>query len=197
MTIQKLMKWHMKSKKLYSIIGIVFVAIVTILAFVFNDFVESYKSLGYIGMFLACFVSNATIMIPASSSFVVAEFSLIYSPIVVGIICGLGVALGEMTGYLAGYSSKQLLNIDTDKKLFVLFSKKPVVTTFLFSLIPWPLFDLVGIMAGLIKMKWYAFFLSCFLGKFLKFLLLSTIIVFICEQYQFFSYESVVDCFLK
>lgn len=163
----------MHNKKILKIIlnsfAIAFVIGVILVAFFFREFIENYALTGYFGVFVSCIVSTATILLPAPSIFVVIQYAQFLNPVLVLTIGGLGTSLGELLGYVLGRSSNNLLQINTGKRLFKWFKKKPELMVFLFALIPAPVFDIVGIMAGMIKMNPIRFWIPCFLGKVLKF----------------------------
>lgn len=163
----------MHHKKLLRIIlnvlAISFVISAILIAFFYRGFIEKYAVTGYFGVFVSCIVSTATILLPAPSLFVVIQYAQFLNPVLVLIIGGLGTSLGELLGYVLGRSSNNLLQMDTEKRLFKWFKKKPELMVFLFALIPAPVFDIVGIMAGMIKMYPIRFWIPCFVGKTLKF----------------------------
>ena len=67
-----------------------------------NFFVSLVDSYGYIGVFLASLIGNATIILPLPTLFVIFVAGSILSPFWVGIAGGIGAAIGEMTAYLLG-----------------------------------------------------------------------------------------------
>ncbi len=157
-----------KYKVLQSALSIILVLAVIIVAFIFKDDIENYAISGYFGVFIACIASTATILLPAPGIVVVVQYAQLLNPIIVVLLGGLGTSLGEMLGYMLGKNGVQLVNIDTNKKAFNLFRKKPYLTVFLFSLIPLPLFDIVGVCAGMVKLNPIKFLLFCFCGKTIK-----------------------------
>lgn len=162
------MKKKDPKKVIQSIIGLAFVLIVIISAFIFRDQIENYAATGYLGVFLACFAATATILLPAPGILVVIQYAQFLNPVIVILLGSVGTALGEMIGYFLGRTGNEIANINTEKKFFMWLMKKPVLSVFLFSLIPLPIFDVVGICAGMTKMNPLKFFVACFLGKLLK-----------------------------
>lgn len=156
-------KWRISG--IASLIAVIWIMV---LAFMFKDKLSEIAAFGYIGLFAACFLANATVLLPAPSTLAVLEFALILHPALVGIIGGLGAATGELTGYVTGFSSQDIFHFNQNRKLFRLFKKYPVIWVVVFSAIPWPVFDVVGIMAGIIKMKPYQFYFACCTGKIIK-----------------------------
>src|SRR3990172_1250039 len=111
--------------------------------------VEAYKSHGYIGAFLVSLIGSGTVVLPAPSLAVVFALGAVSNPILVGLAAGIGEALGELTGYLAGYGGHGVLaNHRLYFRLECWMRKNGVLTMFVFSIIPNPLFDVGGMAAG-------------------------------------------------
>lgn len=155
-------------KIIQSILSLVFVLIVIVCAFVFKEQIEKYAATGYLGVFFACFAATATILLPAPGILVVIQYAQFLNPIFVILLGSLGTALGELIGYILGRNGNELAKINTEKKFFSWLTRKPILAVFLFSLIPLPIFDIVGICAGMAKVSPIKFSIACFLGKLLK-----------------------------
>ena len=87
------------------------------------------------------------------------------SPLLVGIIGGIGAGVGEMTAYIAGRSGRQLLaksSIYTRVERWV--KRWGWIAIFILSIFPL-IFDVVGIIAGAMRMPWWRFFLACWAGR--------------------------------
>ena len=148
-----------------------------VVAFFASDLIRKYSTASYIGILFFSFLSNSTVLLPAPSSLVVIEYSLILNPFLVAILGGLGAAVGEMTGFLVGYHSKRIISHNKRfRSLRILewierkFKSHPYLLVFIFSLIPFPVFDIVGIMSGAAKLKPTLFFASTLIGKTIKML---------------------------
>lgn len=155
-------------KTILSIINLIIVVSVIVVAFVFRKQIEEFSATGYLGVFVACFAATSTILLPAPGIFVVLQYAQILSPVLVVIIGGIGTAAGEMIGYLFGRSGNDIVHIDTNKKVFNAFSKHPLLFVFIFSIIPLPIFDFVGVCSGMTRVNPIKFFLACLLGKTIK-----------------------------
>ena len=161
--------------KLYDTVVLLSLLLFGIVAFFASDIVKKYSTVSYIGIFLICFFSNSTVLLPAPSSLVVIEYSMILNPVLVALCGGFGAAVGEMTGFLAGYHSKRLINTNGKlrssriiKWVEKRFLSHPYLIVFVFSIIPFPVFDIVGIMAGAAKLKPTKFFVTTLIGKTIK-----------------------------
>lgn len=160
---------HLSSKKLVqSIICLVLVALVMVAAFIFKDEIEEYAATGYFGVLVACFASTATVFLPAPGILVVIQYAQILNPFIVVLIGGLGTSLGELLGYLLGKECTEIIDINTQNKIFNLVRRHPLFMVFLFSFAPLPFFDVIGICAGMVKLNPIKFWIACLLGKTLK-----------------------------
>jgi membrane protein YqaA with SNARE-associated domain len=86
-------------------------------------------------------------------------------PWLVGITGGIGAAIGEMTGYLAGRSGRGLL---AKSKVYARVEgwvkKWGWLAVFILAIFPFA-FDVVGIIAGALRMPVWRFFLACWVGR--------------------------------
>jgi membrane protein YqaA with SNARE-associated domain len=114
------------------------------------------------------------LILPAPSFAIVLVAGAILNPFWVGIIAGLGAATGEMTGYLAGLSGQGVI---AQRPAFARIQRwmsraGPWVIVGL-AVVPNPFFDVGGILAGVMRMPLWKFFLACWLGKSARFALLA------------------------
>src|SRR5512139_68041 len=121
---------------------------------------------GYLGLFFISIIGNATLIIPAPVFVVACAAGLVYGPIGVGIVTGLGSALGELTGYMAGAGGKALIPQGKRyEQLHRFMQRHGMLTIFLLGAIPNPIFDVGGIIAGALRMKAWKFILAAWAGK--------------------------------
>ena len=143
------------------------------------------KAYGYVGTFLACLLLNATVLFPSSSTAVVISMATVYNPVVIALVGAFGTTLGEFTGYFAGYYGSSIVEKSLIiNKILAVYNRFPKVAIILFAALPLPLFDVLGIMAGSVKMDKRTFFVLCFIGKGLKMLLYAYIGVYTYNQIQ-------------
>lgn len=159
-------------RKVFEIIFVIFVIALSVFIFINKDKLQELGNIGYGGVFLLCFLSNATVLLPAPSLLIVISSSLILNAYIVALLGALGSTLGEFVGYFFGNVSKDLSNKFqlvitklTDK------IKNPVLLVFILAILPLPFFDVVGIYSGGTKLNPFKFFIACFLGKFVKMIL--------------------------
>jgi membrane protein YqaA with SNARE-associated domain len=155
------------------IAGLVTAIAITIIILLSWDQFERLGVYGYPAVFLASLFSSATLIFPAPGiAFILATGSSL-DPVAVGVVAGLGAAIGELTGYLAGFSGQVVVR---DRPLYrrmsVLMRKAGVPILFALALVPNPIFDVGGIMAGVLRIPAWAFILVTWAGKSIRFALL-------------------------
>lgn len=157
-------------KKWVSVASLIIIIGIIFCAYFFQQSLETYIGWGMVGLFIGCFLANATVLLPAPSILLVCQFALIYNPLITALVGGLGAAIGEMVGYLAGQTGRQIIQSKRNGKIISAFQKHPYLLVFLFSVIPWPLFDIIGVLSGASHLKWYRFLYTCWAGKVIKML---------------------------
>ena len=121
---------------------------------------------GYLGLFAISIIGNATLIIPAPVFVVACAAGLVYGPIGVGLVAGVGSAIGELTGYMAGAGGKALIPPGrVYEQLHHFMQRHGMLTIFLLAALPNPIFDVGGIIAGALQMKGWKFLLAAGLGK--------------------------------
>ena len=161
------------SQTVARISALIFVIAITIyIIFLPEEQAEKLESYGYIGIFLISILANATVLIPAPGLVIVFSMGAKFSPLLVGIAAGLGATIGELSGYLAGYSGQAIIEDQKHYDQMVGWMKKNgPMTISILALIPNPLFDLAGMVAGALKMPVVRFLFFAMIGKILKMLI--------------------------
>lgn len=96
---------------------------------------------------------------------------MVFNPFWVAIASGAGAALGELSGYLAGFSGQPMLEkSETVKKMTAWMQHNQSWTIFILALVPNPLFDMAGFIAGAARMPAWKFLFFCLMGKIAKML---------------------------
>ena len=160
------------SKKRMNIIrGVVllFVIALTVVLVIYRNELQTLQAYGYPGVFLFSILANATILIPVPGVVFTSAMGAVFSPFWVSIAAGSGAALGELSGYLAGFSGQAVVeNSQRYKRVIRWMEKYGDITILLLAFIPNPLFDLAGMVAGILKMPVWKFLIYCVIGKILK-----------------------------
>ncbi len=151
------------------LLTILLVIAITVALFFYRDRVAELGNYGYLGAFLVSLVSNATIILPMPGFLLVFALGAAFNPILVGLAGAIGGTMGEMTCYMLGYSGRGVVQ---DKRVYDKLArwlqKWGVLTIFSFAATPAP-FDLMGMVAGLLRYPFWKFFLACLCGKILKY----------------------------
>ncbi len=158
-------------KHQYILMLLVIVAM-TVLVTVYRTELLKLGQWGYLGIVLSCFFANSTLFLPAPSSVIVFSLSSVYIPFWVALAGTIGAVLGEHVGYLAGIAGRKTIERnDQGERIKNNLEKFGGLAIFVFAFLPLPLFDLVGVASGAMKINYFRFLVACFLGKLLKMLI--------------------------
>lgn len=167
-------KKHLKRRgnetdaRLYSFLSVLILVAFSITAFALNGFVKEHAPETYLGVLLVCFIANSTVLLPAPSILVVLQYSMILNPVAVAVCGAVGASLGEMVGFMTGAHGQHLVSGKLIGKIEDHFPTHPYFFVLVFSALPLPLFDVVGMLAGAIRLDKLKFYLMCLIGKLLK-----------------------------
>jgi membrane protein YqaA with SNARE-associated domain len=132
----------------------------------FHNEIESLGNAGLIGLFALSVLGNATLIIPAPVFVFACAAGMVFSFPAVGLVAGLGAALGELTGYMAGYGGTAVVprgRLYQNLQRFM--QRRGMIAIFLLAAIPNPIFDVGGILAGVIRMPVWKFIVGAWAGK--------------------------------
>ena len=148
---------------------------------------ESLGGLGYVGVFVANLASTVTVFIPvpgltALGQILILDQGKVHNPVLVGLAGGSGMALGEITAYIAGMYGGQMAAGHTvpgprwTRRLVEgaislidrLMDRFGMLTLFVLSAIPNPVFEIAGLTAGAARMPFGRFMGAVFVGKVLR-----------------------------
>lgn len=138
------------------------------------DVFDRLETYGYLGVFIISIIFNATIILPMGSiSVIISMGATLSSPLLVGLAGGTGAAIGEMTGYLAGRSGQGLFK---KSRLYLRLEgwveRWGWIAVFLMSGFP-AVFDIVGLIAGALRMPLWKFFLACAAGRIISYIVVA------------------------
>jgi membrane protein YqaA with SNARE-associated domain len=164
--------------RLLPIVGLLLVIGVVVGVFFFYrsypERVGALQGYGYLGVFLISVLLNATVVLPAGNFLVLATMGAVLpSATLVGLVGGIGAAIGELTGYAAGYSGQAIVarqRVYTRLKEWV--RRWGMLTIFILSVVP-IIFDLAGIAAGALRLPLWKFFIACWLGRTILYLIIA------------------------
>lgn len=146
-----------------------FAILVTLLVVLYGDQLRSIAGLGYASAFASMLIGNATVFLPAPALFFIYALGSQLNPLLIGASGAIGGALGEVVGFLLGYSGNQFVEKSRIYKRFHTYVEKyGVMAIVVLAVIPNPLFDMVGIIAGALKIPLWKFFIAALLGIFIK-----------------------------
>ena len=171
-------KHKSQNLKLGSLIILIVSLLIIGLSFYFRTELSKFSSLGLLGIFLINLIGSATLFVPAPGIATVVAGGFLYNPLFVAVVSALGSAIGDMVGYALGHSGKEVLfkNHPFWYKIFKeAFHKFAAVFIIFFSFIPNPIFDFVGVIAGIFHYPAHRFLIYVLIGRFLRNLLLAGI----------------------
>ena len=140
------------------------------MAWLAKGIVEKHITISAIGVLFVCFLANASVLLPSSSILIVVEYSIVINPILVAFCGALGSALGEMTGFYVGRCGRVIVSGKIVKWISTKIEKHRYLIVLIFSTLPFPIFDIVGMLSGATKMNTAKFFGTCLVGKLIKML---------------------------
>lgn len=157
------------SSKIVLVLLFVISTVLLLLPLFFELDYKSLLAFGLIGLFLINFLGSATLFLPAPAILSVAVAGASFNPFVVALVAGLSSSLGEGIAYIFGYSSTEVLNLKKHKRIFKISNTilhwKGGALIPLFAFFPNPLFDGLGILAGMSKYPLKRFILLTFIGR--------------------------------
>lgn len=165
-------------KRIVPLAGLLFalaiIATVSVIYVYNRDIFKELENYGYAGAFVISVILNATIIVPVSNMAIISSLGgSLPLPYVVGLLGGIGAGIGEMTAYLAGRSGRSLLaksNIYTRVESWV--KRWGWIAVFILSIFPF-VFDVVGIIAGAMRMPAWRFFLACWAGRTISYIVVA------------------------
>lgn len=168
----------MSSQKLIAAITFFLSLLLSILFFVYKDYFKGTEALGILGIFIINLVSSATLFVSGPAFLTIVAGGSLYHPWLVAISGSLGSALGDCVGYVFGYSGRELIAKEVHKKKWYRLVHKYFHSyggwiLFGFAFIPNPLFDSIGIIAGVFKYPIWKFFIIVLSGRFIRYYMLA------------------------
>ena len=136
------------------------------IALAYRDRLPTVETLGYPAIFIVSALGSATILFPVPAILAVCAGGTLLNPLLSGVIGGTGLALGEGTAYLAGAVGSGLLRENRwYGRLRPWVERRGWMVVLVVSAIPNPIFDIVGMIAGAMRMPLWQFFGAVWVGK--------------------------------
>ncbi len=174
--LAQLRKSERHHKKLYFTL-LILLGFILFLPVFFQIRFHSLRSFGLIGVFFINFFGSATIFLPAPGLLSVGISATQSNPFLVALIGAIGASLGESTTFLFGYTSNKFFNLEKHKwlKKFKknVFDKYGEIVILAFAFIPNPLFDGIGMIAGVSKYPVKKFILLTFIGRLCRYIVIA------------------------
>ncbi len=170
----------MTSRKYFTIFVLILSFALSIGVFVLRDNFKEATKLGLFGIFLINLASSSTFFVSGPAFLTVIAGGSIYPPLLVALVASLGAAAGDMVSFFLGFSGRNLTEHKLKKKLWFtvledLFKAYGTVIVFIFAIIPNPVFDAIGLVAGVLGFKPLKFFALMLTGRFARFVILALI----------------------
>lgn len=167
--LKNLVSGNKKSSKFF-LISLFLVSTLFLLLPIFLplDF-KGLTAFGLAGLFLINFFGSATLFLPAPAILSVAIAGATINPLLVALVAAVAGALGESVAYLFGYSSNEVLNLKRHKRVYkysqIIVHWKGGILIPVFAFFPNPLFDGLGILAGISGFPLKKFLIYVFIGR--------------------------------
>ena len=161
-------------KRIIPILAVLLAVAITIVLFLYRDKVIELGNYGYLGAFLVCLISNASIILPVPGIVVLFALGATLNPVLVALVGAAGGTIGEITGFMAGYGGRGM--IQNSGRMYVMaeswMRRWGGWTIFVFAVFPVPILDIAGVVAGVLRYPIWKFLLIAWPGKSIKYIIL-------------------------
>lgn len=141
----------------------------SVLIVLYGNRLTELGAYGYPGLFLINLLASATLILPAPGLALALAAGATMNPYLVGLAVGTGSALGELTGYIAGASGRGMVEGDPNyPRVSGWMAKKGLLVLFVLSIVPNPIFDVAGLVAGAMRIPVWKFLAVTWAGKVIK-----------------------------
>lgn len=131
-----------------------------------------FGMLAYPGVFLVCFIANATTFVPVPYIPVVMHVSRTAEFVWLVVLLGaFGSVLGESVAFAVGRAGERLAERNQRWRHLERWFARPWVAAvflFLFAVPPNPLFDVAGLAAGALGVRYAVFFATVFVARIIR-----------------------------
>ena len=151
-------------------IAVLLLAVAVIAAvWYFRGYFSSIEAVGYPAVFLLSLLGSVSMVMPVPGLLSVCSTSVVLDPLLVGIVAGVGETIGEASGYALGFGGGSVVEKHRAyPKVKRWMEERGALVIFAVSVVPNPVFDIVGVAAGAVRYPPVRFFGIVLLGKVLK-----------------------------
>ena len=164
-----------RSRKFEYLVGALALAVTVaacVLVVVYWNYVRGAQQFGYFGAFVISVLAGGTAFVPIPGILVVFTLGSILSPVLVGVVSGMGEAVGSIAIYMSGWGGQRIVENLNHHKFFDKFrywlTNRGDISVFLMSVILNPLFLPFTAIAGMMRFGLARFFFLCWAGKAIK-----------------------------
>ena len=135
-----------------------------------RELVQRFSQWGYLSSFLISLIGSATVILPAPGLALILALGAHLNPVLLGIVAGCGSGLGELSGYLAGKAGRNLVSSEGRFNAFLhqMTTRFTSPALFILAILPLPIFDFAGILAGALRIPVLQFLAVVISGKIIK-----------------------------
>lgn len=148
---------------------VVAVGLSSLLHFFFpEEELKRFAEYGYSGVFLVTLVSSLSIVLPLPGTVVVLAAADVWNPLLVALVASVGGTLGEISAYLVGYGGRAIIareQVERYRAAEGWMRRRGGFAIFLFALIPFLIFDFIGIAAGVFRYPLKKFLIYTWAGR--------------------------------
>ena len=131
---------------------------------------------GYLGVFLVTLLANASVFIPVPYPGLVAKLATGLNTVGVALLAAAGSAIGETTAFFVGRAGKGVVEETAFYRWLGRQLRTPLrafVVLFLLSAPPNPFFDVAGLTAGSLGVRFPIFIAATFCGRIVRMFILA------------------------
>lgn len=160
--------------KIIPLLTILLVVAISVGLFLCQDRVAELGHYGYLGAFLVSLVSSATVILPLPGIVVLFALGAALNPVLIGLTGATGGIIGEMTGFMAGYGGREMVQRrgQAYARAENWMRRWGGWAVFAFAAVPLPVFDVAGVVAGVLGYPLWKFLLIGWVGKSIKYVFL-------------------------
>lgn len=161
-------------EKVIALLMLLLVIAITVAIFIYRNAIAGLGSYGYLSAFLVCLISNTSVILPVPGIVILFALGTTLNPVLVGLAGAAGGIIGEVTGFILGYGGRRM--VQSRNKTYARaenwMRRWGGWTVFVFAAVPLPVFDIAGVVAGVLRYPLWKFLLIGWVGKSIKYVIL-------------------------